>query len=116
MEFQTLQDATYFIIHETEGFKQNVYYDGKGIPTFGLGVAFIGYNSKNNSFSAISRIGNTPISSLAEQEMIQSTEVPEMTLISGTLVTVWIRFFAADRNGRNGYSDKKIFSYDCRRN
>ena len=62
MEFQTLQDATYFIIHETEGFKQNVYYDGKGIPTFGLGVAFIGYNSKNNSFSAISRIGNTPIS------------------------------------------------------
>lgn len=61
MEFQTLQDATYFIIHETEGFKQNVYYDGKGIPTFGLGVAFIGYNSKNNSFSAISRIGNTPI-------------------------------------------------------
>ena len=31
------------------------------------------------------------ISSLAEQEMIQSTEVPEMTLISGTLVTVWIQ-------------------------
>lgn len=54
MEFQTLQDATYFIIHETEGFKQNVYYDGKGIPTFGLGVAFIGYNSKTTVFCYIS--------------------------------------------------------------
>lgn len=66
MEFQTLQDAAYFILRETEGFRPNVYYDGKGIPTFGLGIALIDYDPKTKKFSEKTNIGNTPITSFLE--------------------------------------------------
>lgn len=60
----TLEQLTYELTHDAEGFNGQIHYDSKGIATLGSGVALIVYNSEANEgqkFSLPTSIGKVSL-------------------------------------------------------
>ena len=74
---ETLEQMIYQMIKDVEGYNGHIYYDSRGIPTFGAGVALIYYNKKKGTYSARQTVGNVTMEQF-------------LTLITGSSTTAEI--------------------------
>lgn len=64
----TLEQLTYELTQNAEGFNGQIHYDSKGIATLGSGVALIAYDADavGNKYTMMETIGNVSIKRFLE--------------------------------------------------